>query len=195
MSREERKRQTRKALMDSALGLIEQGQHFSNISLREVAKNAGVVPTSFYRHFQDMEELGLNLIDEFSVLLRRVRSDVLSAEQTITVDALLAIYVETITDNPALFMFIQQCRTSEHQEIRNTIRQELQGLAGELASELRVAFPNVSRQRLTPLSQVVVLFLMDAMIDVLDQTALGVEQSRIVARLLEQIGVISAALK
>ncbi|GLQ32709.1 TetR family transcriptional regulator [Litoribrevibacter albus] len=195
MSREERKRQTRKSLMDSALGLIEQGQHFSNISLREVAKNAGVVPTSFYRHFQDMEELGLNLIDEFSVLLRRVRSELLATKETLTLSALLTTYVDTLDANTALFTFIQQCRTSEHLEIRNAIRQELQGMSGELASELRVSYPSVSRQSLTQLSQVAVHFLMDAMVDALDQRAQGADQSRVVERLVEQVGLLGGLLR
>ena len=37
---------------------------FRHVSLREIAKLAGIAPTSFYRHFHDMEGLGLALIEE-----------------------------------------------------------------------------------------------------------------------------------
>ena len=72
LSREDKKRQTRKSLMDAALMLVGKGDNFSSISLREVAKNAGVVPTSFYRHFSDMDELGLTLVDEAGLTLRQL---------------------------------------------------------------------------------------------------------------------------
>src|SRR5690606_40642806 len=57
-TRESKKKQTRQALMNAALELVGRGDNFASISLREVAKNAGVVPTSFYRHFETMEDLG-----------------------------------------------------------------------------------------------------------------------------------------
>lgn len=35
---------------------------FASLGLREVARQASIAPTSFYRHFPDMEQLGLTLI-------------------------------------------------------------------------------------------------------------------------------------
>ena len=52
--RDERKQQSRQALLDAALSLSTSGRSFSSISLREVAREVGLVPTAFYRHFQDM---------------------------------------------------------------------------------------------------------------------------------------------
>jgi AcrR family transcriptional regulator len=43
---------------------MSDGRSFVSISLREVTREAGVVPTAFYRHFKDMDELGLALVDE-----------------------------------------------------------------------------------------------------------------------------------
>ncbi len=45
---------------------------FSNLSLREVAREAGIAPTSFYRHFSDMDELGLEMVDEAGLMLRQL---------------------------------------------------------------------------------------------------------------------------
>ena len=67
-----RKLQTRKALLDATLALVEEGRHFSSISLREIAKKAGVAPNAFYRHFKDIDELGLALTDELSMMLRQL---------------------------------------------------------------------------------------------------------------------------
>ena len=60
---DERKAQTRRALLDAALDLLID-ESFTSLSLREVAKGAGIVPTAFYRHFPDMDALGITLVDE-----------------------------------------------------------------------------------------------------------------------------------
>ena len=45
----ERRRHTRQALLDAALLQIEAGHSFDSLSLRSVARAAGVVPAAFYR--------------------------------------------------------------------------------------------------------------------------------------------------
>src|SRR5438105_1536277 len=70
--REEKKRQTRQLLLDAALRLASTGGGFAGLSLREVAREAGVVPTAFYRHFQGLDELGLALLDDVFLTLRKI---------------------------------------------------------------------------------------------------------------------------
>ena len=68
-SREERKEATRRAIVAASLRLLED-RSFSALSLREVTREAGIVPAAFYRHFESMEALGLVLIDESFRALR-----------------------------------------------------------------------------------------------------------------------------
>ena len=63
VSRQERKQRTRQALLDAALELLAD-RGFASLSLREVTKRAGIVPTAFYRHFTSMDELGVALVAE-----------------------------------------------------------------------------------------------------------------------------------
>lgn len=63
-SREQKKLQTRHAFFNAVLDLCMTGQSFSSISLRQVTREVGVVPTAFYRHFDDMESLGRALVVE-----------------------------------------------------------------------------------------------------------------------------------
>ena len=76
-SRKQQKEETRQRLMTAAAAELALGRSFDTLSLREVAKLAGIAPTSFYRHFHDMEGLGLALIEEHGVglltLMHRVR--------------------------------------------------------------------------------------------------------------------------
>ena len=42
------------------------------MSLREVAREAGIAPNSFYRHFKDIDELAISLIDRAGIVLRKI---------------------------------------------------------------------------------------------------------------------------
>lgn len=63
LERKEEKEKVRRALLSATLRLAAT-YGFSSLSLREVAREAEIAPTSFYRHFEDMEQLGLALIEE-----------------------------------------------------------------------------------------------------------------------------------
>jgi AcrR family transcriptional regulator len=82
--------------MNAAAAELALGRSFDTLSLREVAKLAGIAPTSFYRHFHDMEGLGLALIEEHGVglltLMHRVR------EQASEGRSVIRASVETLFD-------------------------------------------------------------------------------------------------
>jgi AcrR family transcriptional regulator len=63
---------TRDDLLAAALRLIGPHRSVSTISLREIAREAGIAPNSFYRHFRDMDELAVALIDLAGQSLRRI---------------------------------------------------------------------------------------------------------------------------
>src|SRR5438309_5861555 len=70
-SRAERKERTRQKLLDVTLRLIAE-RSLASISLREVARDAGIVPTAFYRHYASMDALGVDLVDECMRPLRQM---------------------------------------------------------------------------------------------------------------------------
>ena len=96
LSRKRQKEETRQKLLDAAGAELGSGRSFDTLSLREVAKRAGIAPTSFYRHFHDMEGLGLALIDEHGAglltLMHRVR------EQAAEGQSVIRASVETLFD-------------------------------------------------------------------------------------------------
>ncbi|CAM5413810.1 TetR family transcriptional regulator [Streptomyces californicus] len=61
--RQTQKLRTRQALLDAALLLLEH-QSLSSLGLREVTRAAGLTPTAFYRHFEDVAALGVALVEE-----------------------------------------------------------------------------------------------------------------------------------
>lgn len=50
---------TKEELFQAALNLIGPQKSISSLSLREVAREAGIAPNSFYRHFKDIDELAI----------------------------------------------------------------------------------------------------------------------------------------
>ena len=63
---------SREDLLLAALRLLGPHRSVSSLSLREVAREAGIAPNSFYRQFRDMDELAIALIDLAGSSLRRI---------------------------------------------------------------------------------------------------------------------------
>lgn len=138
-NRQERKLLTRQSLMNAALQWVEEGQHISSLSIREVAKRAGVVPTAFYRHFNDVEDLALNLVDELSKVLRQLMREVRQqrTDPRSLIQDSLSQYCDYVFRHRVFFVFLSQSMTGGTQNVRRAIRSELQYFANELALDLR----------------------------------------------------------
>ena len=63
---------SREDLLEAALALIGPHRSISTLSLREVAREAGIAPNSFYRQFRDMDELTVALIEQAGQSLRTI---------------------------------------------------------------------------------------------------------------------------
>ncbi len=63
---------TKEELFQATLNLIGPEKSISALSLREVAREAGIAPNSFYRHFKDIDELAIELINRAGVVLRKI---------------------------------------------------------------------------------------------------------------------------
>ncbi len=105
-TRTERKEATRQALMDAALRLSAD-TGLAGLSLRSVAKEVGIVPTAFYRHFASIEELGLALVSESFASLRRVLRDIRQdMDITRVIQDSVAILQRNVTERRGHFAFI-----------------------------------------------------------------------------------------
>ena len=70
--RAQQKERTRRSLIEAAFSQLSAERSFASLSLREVSREAGIAPTSFYRHFRDVDELGLTMVDESGLMLRQL---------------------------------------------------------------------------------------------------------------------------
>jgi len=135
--RDAQKLQTRQLLINSALQLsAEKG--FAAISLREVTAKAGITPAGFYRHFHDMNELGLTLIDEVGLGLRRLLREQRKSFDTkgTVLRASIDSFVRYITDNANLFRLLQGERQGSSAAFRKALHAEMHRFVEELAEDL-----------------------------------------------------------
>ena len=136
-TRGERKERTRRAILDAALRLCEDSSLVA-LSLRQVAKEVGIVPTAFYRHFDSIEALGLALVDESFVSLRAMLRDIRRGDPSYAdiVDRSITVLVEHVHQQRAHFLFIARERAAGPPAVRDAIRHEIELCERELATDL-----------------------------------------------------------
>ena len=136
--RAEKKAKTRRALIEAALHLsAEHG--IRGVSLREIAHEAKVTPAAFYRHFFDMEDLGLALVDEVGISLRRLMRQARqrAAERGRgVVRSSVEAFMEFVQDYPNLFRVLLGGRSGSSPAFRKALRAEMERFIDELRDDL-----------------------------------------------------------
>ncbi|WP_040510325.1 TetR family transcriptional regulator [Gordonia soli] len=172
-SRAERKGRTRQSLIDATMDLVEE-RSFASISLREVARGAGIVPTAFYRHFASMEDLGVTLVeDSMRVLrgaLREGRRDLAARQALPTAQNSLEILLAHVDDNEPAFRFLVREQHGGVSEIRRAIDTELRLFSKELAIDLS-RMPDLAAwgpEDLELAAELIVTIMLTAVADILD---------------------------
>jgi AcrR family transcriptional regulator len=143
--RQEQKLETRRALLEAVYTLAGEGRSFSSLSLREITREAGVVPAAFYRHFPNMEALGLAIVAEVVVALRMLMAGVRASAQRSDVAVQVSVkqFLDYVRANAPAFAFLARERAGGNQAIRWAIAQEERKALGGVGADLRL-LPSLS---------------------------------------------------
>ncbi|WP_167472982.1 TetR family transcriptional regulator [Nocardia arthritidis] len=133
-TRNERKERTRQALMDGTLALAAD-RGFAALSLREIARSAGIVPTAFYRHFGSLDDLGATLVDESVTALRLALREVRRKPDARLSDSVRFVF-DQVEPKRELFGFLTRERHGGSAALRHAIALELQLIVRELVADL-----------------------------------------------------------
>ncbi len=140
LTRAQQKEQTRRRLIEAALAMIGAGQTLDGLSLREVAKQAGIAPTSFYSHFSDTNALGVVLIDEACLTLRQLmrqgRREMIAEDNNFAIRQSVLRFINYLDVNAGLLRLIVRERFGTNEEFRRTIQRELRFIVDELAEDI-----------------------------------------------------------
>ncbi|MCW2820211.1 MAG: TetR family transcriptional regulator [Marmoricola sp.] len=137
VSRGERKERTRRTILDATLTLCHESSLVA-LSLRQVAKEVGIVPTAFYRHFDSIEDLGLALVEESFASLREMLRDVRRSGPTYEniIDSSVQVLGEHVHSQHDHFAFIARERVAGPPAVRSAIRHQIELVERELAADL-----------------------------------------------------------
>jgi len=130
---------TREDLIAAALKLIGPHRSLSTLSLREVAREAGIAPNSFYRQFRDMDELSIALIDLAGRSLRTIIGQA-RHRATTSATSVVRVSVETFVeqlraDDKLLHVLLREGAVGSD-DFKHAVERELQYFEDELQHDL-----------------------------------------------------------
>jgi len=190
-TRAQQKAETRRGLIAAAIRLSAD-RGFAALSLREVCREAGLAPTAFYRHFKNMDDLGLALVDEVALslrhLMRQARQRAERGESRVR--ASVATFVEFIRRNAHLFRLLLGERSGSSRGFRKALKKEMNLFVSELAEDLQRVAQITHRplidEALTSEAIVALVFTVGA--EALDLSARECQQ--LTERLIKEIRII-----
>ena len=192
--RAEQKERTRQTLVNVALDLVAEGRSFDSLSLREVTRAAGVVPTAFYRHFRNMDELGMAIVEEVLPTLREqmhlLRQSSEGREQVLkkTVD----FFFDFVSNHQREFQFYGREISGGRPVLRNTLRLETFNFSRELAEDLVTLGVGAGldyQARLT-VADLVVRLMLTTTQDLLELHSSGMALDNLRSRTIQQLRII-----
>ena len=129
---------TQEELFDATLNLLRSGRSIASLSLREIAREAGIAPNSFYRHFRDIDELAIALIGRSGQVLRQIiRQARLEAQKgKSVVQSSVDIFVHELdTDEGNLRLLLREGYTGSV-SYRQAVEQQLRDFEQELQEDI-----------------------------------------------------------
>lgn len=129
---------TRDDLIDAALKLVGPNRSVSSLSLREIAREAGIAPNSFYRHFRDTDELAIALIDLAGRSLRRLIGEARhrATEGRSVVRSSVEAFMEQLDAEPKFLHILLREGHVGSDAFKQAVERELQFFEDELREDL-----------------------------------------------------------
>lgn len=172
LTRTERKDVTRANLMQAALALMGEGRSFTSLGIREIAREAGMVPNAFYRHFRNTDELGLALVEQVGITLRRLLREARQAgvASGSIVRRSVQVYFEYVRQNRLQYLFISSERAGGSRILRLAIRNDVTHFTHEMAQDFRrmAVYPDMPTSSLQMVCGLIVTTMLAAAPEVLD---------------------------
>ncbi|CAG68083.1 MULTISPECIES: HTH-type transcriptional repressor FabR [Acinetobacter] len=183
---------TKEELFQAALNLIGPEKSISSLSLREVAREAGIAPNSFYRHFRDIDELAIDLINRAGLVLRHIirESRLQASKQNSIIRSSVEVFIQQLdADEGNLSLLLREAYTGS-KSYKEAVERQLNFFQQELQEDLirlerlnhsRLSHPDLVARAITQL-----VFTMGAkVLDLpINQRTAVAEQTMIMIRMI-----------
>lgn len=129
---------TRDDIIQAALKLVGPHRSVSSLSLREVAREAGIAPNSFYRQFRDMDELAVALIELAGLSLRNIIGEARrrSIGGTSVVRSAVQAFMDQLSSNDVLLHILLREGTVGSDAFKHAVDRQLSFFEEELRQDL-----------------------------------------------------------
>ena len=153
---------TKDELFQAALKLIGPQKSIASLSLRDVAREAGIAPNSFYRHFKDIDELAIELIDSSATVLRQIllQARLKASKKSSIVRSSIEVFIEQLdADEGYLSLLLREGYTGSA-SYKEAVEKQLNYFQLELRDDLirleklnnnKIIYPDVAAKAITQL--------------------------------------------
>ena len=120
--------------------LLGPNRSVSTLGLREVARAAGIAPNSFYRHFRDIDELAVALIEQaggaLRTMVREARMRANESGNSSAVASSVATFMEQLNSGENYLHLLLREGNAGSTAFKQAIERQLQYFEDELSVDL-----------------------------------------------------------
>lgn len=161
-------------LVQAALRLITQSRSLTSLGLRELAREAGLNPNTFYRHFQNLDEFGLQVLgyiaEEMKAGVRELRRMAESSDQA-SHDTVAFVY-RYFLNNPAATTVAVRELHGPSPTLRRALEAQLDASAKEMAEDIieRQLVSGLDEATIHEISHMTIRYILFRAMDYLEKT-------------------------
>lgn len=177
-------------LLQAALRLITTSRSLTSLGIREMARAASLNPNTFYRHFRDLDDFGLFVLEyvagEVKAQVRQLRQQAASSDQAAR-DTVAFVY-DYFRDNPAILTVAVRELHGPSPVLRRAIDEQLEAAAREMTEDTveRRLVPDVEHTTLLDIARTTVRYMLFRGMDYIEypeqQDAIRLETVRFLRR-------------
>lgn len=129
----------REQILSAALACLGPQRGAASLSLREVARSAGIATNSVYRHFDSVEDLAVALIEQAGGSLRRLLREArerIDPHRGVIRTSTELFFSQLVSDDPGLRILLREGRTGPPR-LRQAVEAQLLFFERELCTDLQ----------------------------------------------------------
>jgi len=160
-------------LVQAALRLITETRSLTSLGLRELAREAGLNPNTFYRHFKSLDEFGLQVLgyiaEDMKTGVRQLRQMADSSEQA-SHDTVTFVYRYFLANPAATTVAVRELH-GPSPVLRRALEAQLDASAREMAEDIleRGLVPGVDEVVVQEISNMTIRYILFRAMDYIEK--------------------------
>ncbi|PSF15415.1 TetR family transcriptional regulator [Marinobacter shengliensis] len=160
-------------LVQAALRLITETRSLTSLGLRELAREAGLNPNTFYRHFKSLDEFGLQVLgyiaEDMKTGVRQLRQMADSSEQA-SHDTVTFVYHYFLANPAATTVAVRELH-GPSPVLRRALEAQLDASAREMAEDIleRGLVPGVGANVVHEISHMTIRYILFRAMDYIEK--------------------------